>query len=174
MNRQLNITTPFLNAGSDTLILRGGGVKFKVRATGTNLKYKWSPSIGLDRDDVQNPVASPTEDTRYSVTITSEEGCVLQDDILVRVLEKPLIPNTFTPNGDGVNDKWKIEYLDSYPNVTVNIFNRYGVRLFVSIGYIEPWDGMFNGQLVPVGTYYYVIDPKIALPAFKGWVVVIR
>ena len=174
MNRQLNITTPFLNAGSDTLILRGGGVKFKVRATGTNLKYKWSPSIGLDRDDVQNPVASPTEDTRYSVTITSEEGCVLQDDILVKVLEKPLIPNTFTPNGDGVNDKWKIEYLDSYPNVTVNIFNRYGVRLFVSIGYIEPWDGMFNGQLVPVGTYYYVIDPKIALPAFKGWVVVIR
>ncbi len=174
VNRQLNITTPFLNAGSDTIILRGGGVRFNVRATGTNLKYKWSPSIGLDRDDVQNPLASPTEDTRYSVTITSDEGCVLQDDILVKVLEKPLIPNTFTPNGDGVNDIWKIEYLDSYPNVTVNVFNRYGVRVYVSIGYIEPWNGMYKGQAVPVGTYYYVIDPRIALPVFKGWVTVIR
>jgi len=174
VNRQLNITTPFLNAGADTIILRGGGVRFNVRATGTNLKYKWSPSIGLDRDDVQNPVASPTEDTRYSLTITSDEGCILQDDILVKVLEKPLIPNTFTPNGDGVNDAWKIEYLDSYPNVTVNIFNRYGVRVYASIGYIEPWNGMVNGQAVPVGTYYYVIDPRIALPVFKGWVTVIR
>jgi gliding motility-associated-like protein len=174
VNRQLNITTPFLNAGSDTMILRGGGVRFKVRATGTNLKYKWSPSIGLDRDDIRNPLASPTEDTRYSVTITSDEGCILQDDILVKVLEKPIIPNTFTPNGDGVNDAWKIEYLDSYPNVAVNVFNRYGVRVYVSIGYIEPWDGTFNGQPVPVGTYYYVIDSKIALPVFKGWIAVIR
>lgn len=174
VNRQLNITTPFLNAGSDTIILRGGRVRFNVKATGTNLKYKWSPSIGLDRDDIQNPLASPTEDTRYSVTVTSDEGCILQDDILVKVLEKPLIPNTFTPNGDGVNDVWKIKYLDSYPNVSVNIFNRYGIRLYVSIGYMEPWNGMFNGQEVPVGTYYYVIDPKIALPVFKGWVAVIR
>lgn len=174
VNRQLNITTPFLNAGLDTIILRGGQVKFNVKATGTNLKYKWSPSVGLDRDDIQNPLASPTEDTRYSVTVTADGGCVLQDDILVKVLEKPMIPNTFTPNGDGVNDVWKIKYLESYPNVSVNIFNRYGVRLFVSIGYLEPWNGMFNGQAVPVGTYYYVIDPKIALPVFKGWIAVIR
>ena len=174
VNRTLNITTPFLNAGADTIILRGGGVRFKVSATGTNLKYKWSPSIGLDRDDIRNPVASPAEDTRYSLTITSDEGCVLQDDILVQVLEKPLIPNTFTPNGDGINDVWKIQYLDSYPNVTVNVFNRYGVRVYASIGYIDPWNGMFNGQAVPVGTYYYVIDPRIALPVFKGWVTVIR
>jgi gliding motility-associated-like protein len=174
VNRQLNITTPFLNAGLDTIILKGGRVRFNVKATGTNLKYKWSPSVGLDRDDIQNPLASPTEDTRYSVTVTADGGCVLQDDILVKVLEKPIIPNTFTPNGDGVNDVWKIKYLESYPNVAVNVFNRYGVRVFVSIGYREPWDGMYKGQAVPVGTYYYVIDPKIALPAFKGWVVVIR
>jgi gliding motility-associated-like protein len=173
-NRTLNITTPFLDAGSDTIILRGGGVKFNVSATGTNLKFKWSPSVGLDRDDVQNPVASPTENTKYSVVITSDEGCVLEDDILVEVLEKPLIPNTFTPNGDGVNDVWRIKYLDSYPNVTVNIFNRYGVRVYASIGYIEAWSGIFNGTALPVGTYYYVIDPKISLPVFRGWVTVIR
>ena len=138
----------------------------------TNRRY--CPVVYFSILDVQNPVASPTENTKYSVVITSDEGCVLEDDILVEVLEKPLIPNTFTPNGDGVNDVWRIKYLDSYPNVTVNIFNRYGVRVYASIGYIEAWSGIFNGTALPVGTYYYVIDPKISLPVFRGWVTVIR
>ncbi len=86
----------------------------------------------------------------------------------------PFIPNTFTPNGDGVNDAWKIEYLDSYPGVIVNIYNRFGIKVFGSIGYLKLWDANLNGQLLPVGTYYYVIDPKIGLPVFKGWVTVIR
>ncbi|HQT24449.1 PKD domain-containing protein [Daejeonella sp.] len=174
LTRELNITTPFLEAGKDTIVLRGGSVRFNIQATGTNLRYKWTPSIGLDRDDVRNPVASPTSDTRYSVTISSDEGCILQDDLLVKVLEMPIIPNTFTPNGDGINEVWKIEYLDSYPGVSVNIYNRFGIKVFGSIGYLKAWDGNLNGQLLPVGTYYYVIDPKIGLPVFKGWVTVIR
>jgi len=174
LTRELNITTPFLEAGKDTIVLRGGTVKFNIQATGTNLKYKWTPSTGLDRDDVRNPVAAPANDTRYYVTISSDEGCILKDDVLVKVLEMPFIPNTFTPNGDGVNDAWDIEYLDSYPGVSVNIYNRFGIKVFASIGYLKAWDGNLNGQLLPVGTYYYVIDPKIGLPVFKGWVTVIR
>lgn len=174
LTRQLNITTPFLNAGNDTIILRGGSVKFDILATGTNLQYKWTPSTGLDRDDIKNPIASPTTDTRYSVVITSDEGCILEDDILVKVVEKPIIPNTFTPNGDGVNDFWKIEYLDSYPSVTVNVFNRYGVKVYGSVGYVQAWNAILNGEQLPVGTYYYVIDSKIGLPVFTGWVVVLR
>lgn len=174
LTRELSVTTPFLEAGKDTIVLRGGSVRFNIQATGTNLRYKWTPSIGLDRDDVRNPIATPTSDTRYSVTISSDEGCILQDDLLVKVLEMPFIPNTFTPNGDGINEVWKIEYLDSYPGVSVNIYNRFGIKVFGSIGYLKPWDGNLNGQLLPVGTYYYVIDPKIGLPVFKGWVTVIR
>ncbi|MFA6944956.1 MAG: PKD domain-containing protein [Pedobacter sp.] len=174
LTRQLDITTPFLNAGADTIILRGGSVRFNIQASGTNLKYKWTPSAGLDRDDVKNPVASPSVDTRYYVTITSDEGCILTDELEVKVLEMPLIPNTFTPNGDGINDVWKIEYLDSYPGVRVNIYNRYGIKVFGSIGYLQAWNGILNGQVLPVGTYYYVIDPRIGLPVFKGWVTVIR
>lgn len=172
--RQLDISTPFLNAGNDTVILKGGSVQFNILATGTNLKYKWTPSAGLDRDDVKNPVASPAEFTTYYVTITSDEGCILSDGIAVNVLEKPEIPNTFTPNGDGINDVWQIRYLDSYPGVTVNIYNRYGIRVYGSVGYLQPWNAILNGQLLPVGTYYYVIDPKIGLPVFTGWVAVIR
>ncbi len=174
LNRELAVTTPFLEAGKDTVVLRGGSVRLNIRASGTNLRYKWTPSIGLDRDDVRNPIATPVNDISYSVTISSDEGCVLRDDIQVRVLEMPLIPNTFTPNGDGINDVWKIEYLDSYPGVNVNIYNRFGIRVFGSIGYLKPWDGNLNGQMLPVGTYYYVINPRIGLPVFKGWVTMIR
>ncbi|MES3019222.1 MAG: PKD domain-containing protein [Bacteroidota bacterium] len=169
-----NVSTPFLEAGQDVIMIRGGAVTFNVSATGTNLQYKWSPSIGLDRDDIKNPVASPTEDTRYTLTITSEEGCVVSDDILVTIVDKPIIPNTFTPNGDGVNDVWEIEYLDSYPEVRVDIFNRFGVRVYASIGYANPWSGTLNGNDLPVGTYYYVIDPKLGIPPYSGWVTILK
>ncbi len=174
ISRQLDITTPFLEVGANTFILRGGAVRFNIQATGTNLKYKWTPATGLDRDDIKNPTASPSTETRYSVTISSDEGCILEDDILVKVLEMPFVPNTFTPNGDGINDLWNIEYLDSYPAVSVNIYNRFGIKVFGSIGYLKPWDANLNGQMLPVGTYYYVIDAKIGIPVFKGWVAVIR
>jgi gliding motility-associated-like protein len=172
--KELSISTPFLNAGRDTVILRGGMLGFNILATGTNLKYKWSPSTGLDRDDVRNPVASPQVDTRYTVTITSDEGCVLTDDILVKVLEMPVIPNTFSPNGDGINDVWNIQYLDSYPGVIVSIYNRYGIKVYGSIGYLNPWNAISSGVQVPVGIYYYLIEPKSGLPSFKGWVTIIR
>ena len=169
-----NVTTPSLEAGQDLIMIRGGFVAFNINATGTNLQYKWSPAIGLDRDNVRNPVASPTEDTRYTVTVTSDEGCVLTDEILVKIVDKPIIRNTFTPNGDGVNDVWQIEYLDSYPEVRVDIFNRFGVRIYASIGYKTPWNGTLNGSELPVGTYYYVIDPKLGIPVYTGWVTILR
>lgn len=172
--KDLSISTPFLNAGRDTVILRGGSLNFNILATGTNLKYKWTPSTGLDRDDVKNPIASPQSDIMYTVTITSDEGCELRDEIWVRVLEKPFIPNTFSPNGDGINDVWNIQYLDSYPGVVVNVYNRLGIKVFGSIGYLHPWNAVLNGENLPVGTYYYLIEPKLGLPPFKGWVSVIR
>lgn len=172
--RTANVTTPSLELGQDIVMIRGGAVAFSINATGTNLKYKWSPSIGLDRDDVRNPVASPIEDTRYTLTVTSEEGCILTDDILIKLVDKPIIRNTFTPNGDAVNDVWEIEYLESYPEVRVDVFNRFGVRVYASIGYTTPWDGTMKGSNLPVGTYYYVIDPKLGIPVYTGWVTILR
>jgi gliding motility-associated-like protein len=84
------------------------------------------------------------------------------------------IPNTFTPNGDGINDTWVINYIEYYPNATVNIFNRYGEKILTSIGYGVPWDGTYKGVNVPVGTYYYIIDTKSGNKPLSGWVAVIR
>ncbi len=90
------------------------------------------------------------------------------------LLKRPLIPNAFSPNGDGVNDTWVIDNLAKYPNAMVTIYNRYGVMLFNTVGYTKPWNGTFNGKPVPVGTYYYVIEPHFGIAPMSGYVVVLR
>ncbi|MDP3468636.1 MAG: PKD domain-containing protein [Daejeonella sp.] len=153
--------TPSVNAGKDTLILEGGETKLNAVASGTNLTYKWFPSTGLSRDDIPDPVASPVEDITYTLTVTSDQACVSRDNILVKVLKQPEVPNAFSPNNDGMNDLWNVKYLESYANATVKVFSRYGGIVYQSNkGYAIPWNGQFNGIDLPVGTYYYIIDPK--------------
>ncbi|PJJ79008.1 T9SS type B sorting domain-containing protein [Mucilaginibacter auburnensis] len=83
------------------------------------------------------------------------------------------IPNTFTPNGDGINDIWDITNLDSYNNITVTVFNRNGTTVYFSNGYAVSWDGSYKGSTVPVGTYYYIITGVKTKP-LAGYVSVIR
>jgi gliding motility-associated-like protein len=96
---------------------------------------------------------------------------------ILTIIEPPtaiVIPNTFTPNGDGINDTWNIKYLNSYMNCLVNIFDRYGQNVFTSIGYGIPWDGTYRGSKLPVGTYYYLIDLKTGYKLLSGFVAIIR
>jgi gliding motility-associated-like protein len=82
--------------------------------------------------------------------------------------------NTFTPNNDGVNDTWEIQYISQYPNCIVDIFSRYGERVFHSAGYMAAWDGKQNGANMPVGTYYYVIRLNNAVKPVTGSLTIIR
>jgi gliding motility-associated-like protein len=70
-----------------------------------------------------------------------------------------VVYDAFSPNGDGKNDVWNIPGIGNYPNCSVKIFNTWGVAVFTSKGYGEPWDGKYKGNDLPSGTYYYVIDP---------------
>jgi gliding motility-associated-like protein len=85
-----------------------------------------------------------------------------------------VIPNTFTPNGDGVNDTWNIKFLDFYANCEVYIFTRWGQKVYSSIGYGVPWDGTYKGSPLPPGTYYYVINLQNGLNPLSGFVAIIR
>jgi gliding motility-associated-like protein len=158
----------------EVVILLGGQTVINATASGNGLTYKWIPSVGLNRDDILNPIASPTETTTYILYVTTSDGCVVFEEIKVNVAEFPDIPNTFTPNNDAVNDNWNIKYLETYVNAQISIFNRFGTKVFSSIGYLTPWDGKTNGKDVPVGTYYYIIDPKNGNKNFSGSVTVIR
>jgi gliding motility-associated-like protein len=89
-------------------------------------------------------------------------------------LRSPEIPNAFSPNGDGINDTWHIKYLESYPGATIEVFNRYGQRVFSSTGYDREWDGTADGKPLPVGTYYYIVNPKNNRKIFSGSVTIIK
>jgi gliding motility-associated-like protein len=170
----VNVFAPLLEAGKDQLILEGGQVRLNIETSGNGLTYRWTPATGLDRDDVPNPVASPVETTDYTITVTTTEGCIITDRLTIGVVKNFIVHNTFTPNGDGINDVWAIDNLDTNPNAHVNVFNRYGEKLFTSIGYSSPWDGRFRGAELPVGTYFYVIDPRNGQPVKTGSVTILR
>ncbi|WP_293787009.1 PKD domain-containing protein [uncultured Pedobacter sp.] len=167
--------SPVANAGTLIYVLAGGQIEIPATAEGINLKYNWSPATGLNRTDVLNPIASPDDDTEYTLTATTQpDGCSTSSKVLVKVLQALQPPNTFTPNGDNVNDTWIIKYLESYPNATVDIFNRNGLKVFSSKGYKVPFDGTYQNEPLPVGVYYYIINPQNGRKTITGPLTIIR
>lgn len=165
---------PTVNAGADRTLLEGGFIIIDATASGNNITYLWTPNTAIENTHVLAAKVNPVDDITYTLSVTSADGCTNKDDVFVKVLKTPKIPNAFSPNGDGINDKWIINYLDSYPGVTVQVYNRYGQAVYHSVNYDKPWDGTYNGSPLPVGTYYYIIDRKIAAPKLSGWVTILR
>ena len=146
----------------------------KVSISSGTVSYSWLPAATLDHADIEKPYANPVENTTYTLTVTSDKGCITIKEIFVKVLKAPLIPNAFTPNSDGINDVWEIKYLNLYPNVTVDIFSRTGQKVYFSKGYASPWDGTSRGSVLPVGTYYYIINPGSGRKPASGYVNIIK
>lgn len=165
---------PTITVGPDITVLSGGSAHLPATASGTGLTYAWSPATYLSDVSVLNPVVTPLQDITYTLTVTNISGCSLSGQVKVSVLQGPVVPNTFSPNGDGTNDQWNIKYLDTYTDCTVEVYNRYGAKLFASIGYTVPWDGTYNGMPVPGGVYYYIINPKHGRSTLSGSLTVLR
>lgn len=152
---------PFVraDAGQDLIITKGDEVNIGGNPTAlVNESVQWSPDLYfLGSTNEYNPLVRPDEDVTYVVEVTSSLGCTASDTINVKVNPIKLVDG-FTPNDDGVNDLWRLRYLDEFPNATVEVYNRWGQLVYQSNGYAVPWDGRYKGKDLPVGTYYYLID----------------
>ncbi len=84
------------------------------------------------------------------------------------------IPNAFTPNGDGINDYWSLKGMENNPTSLVQIFTRYGQKVFESKGYEHPFDGTSGGKQLPSGVYYYIINLGTGCNVLSGNVTIIR
>ncbi len=169
---------PTVYAGEDKMILQDKIVTLTPIVNGVELQYLWTPDTYLlnGNSTIKNPVAvGIKDDITYMLTVTARGGCKRHDDIYIKVLKPPVIPNTFTPNNDGVNEKWLISYLDDYPDCRVEVFTRAGQLVFKSVkGYKIPWDGKRNGKPLPVDTYYYVIEPGFGRDPITGYITLMK
>jgi gliding motility-associated-like protein len=167
---------PAVNAGIDRTILEGGSVKLDPTVTGDDLSYLWTPNIYFSNiNRIKAPTASVVkEDITYTLTVTALGGCTASDKVFIQVLKFPGIPNTFSPNNDGINDVWAIQYLNTYPDNRVQVFTKTGQLVFESHGYTKPWDGTIKGKPLPIDTYYYVIEPGNGRDPITGYVTILK
>ena len=136
----------------------------------------WSPTSGLSGNGIPDPISAPAATTRYTLT-TDINGCTFTDEVIVEVIRLIDPPNTFTPNGDGINDTWDIPGMADYPGAEVTIHDRWGQRVLRSTGYRQPWDGTNNGRALAVGTYYYHIQLNQLegrSPPYTGFITIVR
>ena len=152
-NDELN-TIEVIAKGGKTNDLQGYTYYFNGENNGSNPVYK-----------VRNNTPERLEDgvriKMVEVIAVDAEGCRRKLMVEIPYIDVD-IPNNFTPNGDGTNDRWKPNNLKDYPNALVHIYDRYGRRM-ATLKPGETWDGVYEGRHMPSGDYWYVIDLNDAL-----------
>ncbi len=168
---------PVVDVGPSFIVPEGTTVTFNAQTNSGALSFAWtSPTGGVVSDPtIVRPTHTAVADHVFVLTATGEGNCIATDTLSVKVLRPIIIPNAFSPNGDGINDTWGITNLGDYPNAVVEVFNRYGQPVFRSLGgYSKAWDGKLNGKELPIGTYYYIIEPKNGFAKVTGYVVLVK
>ena len=112
----------------------------------------------------------------YTLTVTDANDCEVSAEATVDYLGEGCleIPDVFTPNDDGYNDEWVINGIIDYPDARVQVYNRWGQLLYESIGYTYPWDGVYEGEALPIADYYYIIDLQDGTEARTGTITLKR
>ena len=155
---------PTLSVTKSSDIDCGFGLSQLTATSNGATKFQWSPATGLSNTNVPNPVAIPAQTTTYTVTATSSEGCVAMDTITVAVSTSSTnnfnVPNAFTPNNDGKNDCFSVRYWGQMDQFLMEIYDRWGKKVFSTSNATQCWDGRFKGVDQPVGTYVYYIKGK--------------
>jgi len=136
----------------------------------------WTPiDYLLDRFDA--PVISkPQKDITYTVLVTDEYGCTNSANIEIKVIVSKLRSNNLvTPNGDGINDTWEIYNYEYFTEFEVFIYNRWGEEVFyLENFYQNQWNGMYDDNELPEGTYYYLLKNDDIEKSYKGPITLLR
>lgn len=151
------------------------GTGIKIDGATAPYSYVWTNEQGgIVGNELALKKAAPG---KYYLTVKDRYNCIqmspLMDftDIGRKVL---VVPNSISPNGDGINDTWKIQGAESYTSADFSVFNRYGERVFYSRGYTLEFDGSVKDRHLPGGVYYYVIDLNGDCPNLTGSLTIIK
>ncbi|MFL5741148.1 MAG: choice-of-anchor L domain-containing protein, partial [Flavisolibacter sp.] len=156
------VTTVKVFAGKDTTIAVNEPLQLEGKDLGNSgaTIFLWSPSTGLNRTDIINPVAILDRDMSYSLKLTTSEGCEGKSEIHIRVFSSPdiFVPSGFTPNGDGKNDILRPIPVGMRALKFFTVYNRWGQIVFSTTTERMGWDGNLKGKNEPVGTYIWIAE----------------
>ncbi len=168
-------------APAEALIEPGGSVQLELSTTADSIL--WSPPEGLSCTDCTAPTAMPDSSTQYTVTVVDDNGCTRTAQVRVIVAaicqaDSVLIPNFFTPNGDGVNDTFGPLPTKNQSGAlySLEIWNRWGQRVFMRRGTDVQWDGTWLGNQLPADVYFYMLEVQCpdGQANYKGEVTLMR
>lgn len=166
---------PKISAGADLVICPGGTAQLNAEG---GISYRWSPAAGLSDPAIQKPKASPSATTIYQVVGTDTRGCrdSAKVEVEIGTFREVYVPNAFTPNGDGINDCFRIPDAVGGTVYELAIYNRFGERIFFSTDPARCWDGNFKGMQLPGGNYHYYlkVDNGCGYQFRKGAITLIR
>jgi gliding motility-associated-like protein len=136
-----------------------------ARDLGIGYKYSWSPGIGLNFADVRAPIFKYDKPVEYLITITPTTGCRVVDTLRVLVtssvpsLRSSLhVPNSWSPNNDGHNDKLLPLTINVKELYYFRVFNRWGQLVFETNRLGEGWDGIYNGKTQVQDVYTWTVE----------------
>lgn len=149
---------------NDTTIYQGDNVQ--LRASGAPFYY-WTPTTYLTYTQSNSPLATPYEDITYTVTgVSLLQGCPQQDSVHIKVIQQDVVlPNAFSPNGDGNNDVFRVTARKFINVQEFKIFNRWGNEIFSTGDIRKGWDGTYKGVAQDPGVYQYLV--RVAYPNGK-------
>jgi len=171
-NIKTNVTAfkPAPDAGPDQTVLQYATATISGIGEGIWTQAPSDPSVAVitDPGSASTSVSGLDNLGLYHFVYTNANACT--DTVAIKVIAAGIvIPNIFTPNGDGKNDFFEIKGLESYPGSQLLIFNRWGSEVYKAENYLNNW----NGSGLADGTYYYVLNRRERtghITSFKGWV----
>jgi gliding motility-associated-like protein len=154
-NLRIYEVNPF--AGNDTILARGQPMM--MQGSGGEF-YSWTPADGLSDASIANPVLNYDRDIAFQLRVSNQQGCFGYDSVNVKYYTGPemYIPNAFTPNGDGHNDRFRFIPVGIVDYKYFRIYNRWGVEIYSSTDFRSGWDGYYKGMPAPIDTYIWILQ----------------
>gem|GEM_PF-718431 len=157
---------PTVNAGADVILSAGATHQFNPTVSGDVVSYSWSPATNLSNPTIANPIATAFDNIAYILTVTNDGNCTSSDTVRILVNcdnSNVFIPNTFSPNNDGINDVFFVRGKGLYAVSSLRIFNRWGQMVFEKRNVTpnnpaDGWDGTINGKRPQSDAYVYVVE----------------
>lgn len=173
------------SSNSNIVLNVGGSVKLETASSPDITSWTWQPALGLDNPTAQSPIASPKQTTTYTCLASNGGSCISRDEITVNVICKNtnvFVPNTFSPNGDGINEIFYARGNGLFSIKSFRVFNRWGQLIFEKLNATpnqsnDGWDGTYKGKIQTSDVFIYIMEVEcengVIIPV-KGNITLLR